>query len=130
MSGLNTDISPDRRGLPKGHWLFGPDTELQLSSESPQTVQVLVYLMSTVPRQQIRFESEAIVRVDEFDLPKTAQIAGRMLLFPRTFLLEVQLEQGQNPINVAFSGALLPTMQRPAALAAYLTRVRIKSVNQ
>ena len=93
-------------------------------------MQILVYMLSTVPEQQIRFESEAIARADEFDLPPSAHIAGRMFLFPRVFMLELRLEQGRNPIKVAFSGALEPTQQRPAPLAAYLTRVRIKTMGQ
>ena len=125
---LNTDINPDRRGLPKGRWLFGPSTELQLHSESEQTVQLLIYLFSTLPQQQVRFEGEAVVKTNEFQMSALAQVAGRMHLFPRAFMLELQLEQGKNPINVVFSSALQPTQRRTLPLAAYLTRVRIKTV--
>lgn len=126
---LKTDISEDRRGLPKGRWLYGPETQVELHSETAQTIQMLVYVMSTVPKQEIRFDSSAVTRIEEFYLAETANLAGRLLLFPRVFMLELRLEQGVNPIDLVFSGALLPTEQRPAKLAAFITRVRIKTMD-
>lgn len=122
---LDTEYVPERRSLPKGRWVKGPETVLRIQSGSRQEVTMQISLLGVLADQHLRFRGAAtrVQKVDRDMPPVTA--AGREL-YPAVYLLALDLQPGVNYLEMSFSNWLEPTAAGANPLAAYVVAIGMK----
>lgn len=122
---LDTDILPERRGLPKGRWAKGPDTILRIRADSRRKVTMQINLLGVEAGQVLRFRGAAS-HVQKLDRDLAPVQAGGRELYPAIYLLELDLQPGDNFLDMSFSAWLQSGGQGAYPLAAYLFAIGLK----
>jgi len=122
---LDSDYIPERRGLPKGRWVKGPRTVLQIQSASRQKVTMQINLLGVMADQELRFRGAA-TQVQKLDRDAPPLNAAGRELYPAIYLLALDLQPGANYLEMSFSNWLEPANEGANPLAAYLVDIGFK----
>lgn len=121
-------LSSVRRGLPKGRWLYGPETKVVFHAQRPVKVAVLLTMLGVAPDQRVGFVgSESRAKAVPVKEPMI-KLAGKKY-YPNAAVVELNLQQGPNELDIKFSkwGLLVSGKRQP--FAAYITGLTIKEIN-
>ena len=126
----DNELVPFRRGLPRGRWLFGPETKVTFQTDRSMKVAILVNLLETTSDQEVTFDGPGLQTKSLRSSTTLAELGGKKY-FPKSGILELQLKQGRNDLVIRFSKWGLPAEQRALRdlpYAALLTDMKIKEI--
>ena len=126
---LRTDVSPTRMGLPRGRWLVAPGTSFTVHADSPRHIAMLINLYALMPDQQITVSGPAIRHIKQPEVAKNLMKIGMWDLYPRSYILDMDLQAGDNQIRLEYSRWPEPLSEGGILLAAYLSAIKIKALN-
>jgi len=122
---LDTDDESSRRGMPRGRWLWGPQTTINVHSKNNRRVVMQVNMLGLLPDQRIAFQGAAS-KVQRVKIKNERfAIAGKDY-YPMSFIVYLDLKQGDNTLQIKYSSWTRPENEGAYPLAAYLTGVVIK----
>jgi|GEM_PF-2981241 len=122
---LKTDINPLRRGMPRGRWMVGPRTAINVHSAQDQHVVMLVSLLGLLPDQQIAFRG-AVAKVQQVKVKHESITVSGAVYYPKSFIVYMDLKTGDNALVIAYSKWKKPAQTGSSPLAAYLMGMKIK----
>ena len=125
---LDSDISPGRRGMPKGRWVMGPTAAFNIQSGKQQKIWVKINLLSEFPDQQLSLRGAAspLQKVNEDSV--TLEAGGRTL-YPGIYVVPLNLQPGTNRLELAFSKWSEPGGKDANPLAVYFTAIGLKQAD-
>ncbi|MGA9575372.1 MAG: hypothetical protein WBS20_15635 [Lysobacterales bacterium] len=118
----DSDISPERRGMPKGRWIGGPKAVLNIQSAKRQEIQMQINLLSLHQDMELSVRGAAS-QVQRVDTNATLLEAGGRSFYPGVYVVLLDLHAGSNPLELAFSEWDEPVRKGANPLAAYLTLI-------
>lgn len=122
---LDTDFSPDRRGMPKGRWTMGPKTTLDIMSTKPQVISLQLNLLGVLADQELDFRG-AVTRVQKPQIEAEPRNIGGKSLHPAAYVVSLDLKPGLNYLEIIYSSWEKPLTESANPLAAYLTSIVIR----
>lgn len=125
---LDSDISPDRRGMPKGRWVRGPKASFDIQSGTQQKVLVQINLLSEFPDQELKLRGAA-TPLQKVNADSDPLAAGGRSLYPAVYLVHLNLQPGANRLDMAFSKWSEPGSMGANPLAAYFTAIGLKQTD-
>jgi hypothetical protein len=126
---LRTDISEVRRGVPRGRWLPAPTTPFTVHSDRPQRVAMLFNVYALMPDQQITLSGSGIRNIKQPEVPLDEMNIGIWHLYPRSYIVDLDLHAGDNEMAFEFSKWPEPLSEGGVPLAALLSAIKIKPLN-
>jgi len=124
----NSDVSPDRRGMPRGRWAVGPRTVLDIQSRKRQRVLMQLNLLSVYQDQELRWQGAA-TQVKKVNTDSKPLEAGGKTLHAGVYLVLLDLQPGVNNLAVHFSKWSEPVIEGGNPLAAYVTAIGLKEAD-
>ena len=125
---LDSDISPDRRSMPKGRWVKGPRASFDIQSGTQQKVLVQISLLSEFPDQELKLRGAA-TPLQKVNADSDPLEAGGRSLYPGVYLVLLNLQPGANRLDMAFSKWSEPGSKGANPLAAYFTAIGLKQAD-
>ncbi len=120
----DSEFSADRRALPRGRWILGPETSLNIQSGKDQRVRMEISLLAIHPDQEIRFQGP-VSKSWKMETQASTLTAGGRLLTPSVFLVQLDLQSGNNELVISYSLWDKPVGKNAKPLAAYLTGIKV-----
>jgi len=124
-----TDFSPDRRGMPRGRWVRGPKTLLGIQSKTRQKVSLQINLLAVHPDQKIRFRGAAS-QVRKVNAKSTPMTAGGRTLYLAVYVVSLDLQPGNNSLELNYSIWDKAGGEGANPLAAYITAIGLGRQDQ
>ena len=124
----DSDISPGRRGMPKGRWVMGPTATFDIQSGKQQKVLVQINLLSEFQDQQLSLRGAASP-LQKVNADSVSLEAGGRTLYPGVYVVPLNLQPGANRLEMAFSRWSEPGSERANPLAAYFTAIGLKQAD-
>ena len=125
---LGTDINQSRRGLPRGRWLKGPTTTFNVHSDAQRRVKMLFNVYALMPDQRITISGSGVRNVKQPEVPVDQMNIGVWDLYPRSYIVEMELHAGDNALVFEFSKWPKP-VEGEYQLATYLSAIKIKPLH-
>ena len=125
---LDSDISPDRRGMPKGRWVRGPRAGFAIQSGQQQKVWLQINLLSAFPDQELRLRGAA-TPLQKVNTDANPLEAGGQLLYLGVYVILLDLQPGANRLEMAFSKWSEPSREAANPLAVYVTEIGLKEAD-
>jgi len=126
---LRMDLSPTRRGLPRGRWLVAPSTSFTVHADRPQHIKMLLNIYALMPDQKITISGPSLRHLEQPEVSKDLMQIGMWDLYPRSYILDLNLQAGDNQIQLQYSKWPEPLSEGGVSLAAYLSAIKIKPLN-
>ncbi len=111
---LITDISPRRRGLPRGRWVDGPESTLAIDAGVAGPAVLELKILRFAPTQKVRVNGHELTPVGT---RRPVYLAGHLLV-PTHYRIPIEIVKGRNLIRIAFSN-WLKSAPRPHAGYVY-----------
>lgn len=118
----DTDISADRRGLPRGRWVRGPKTLLSIQSKTQQKVSLQINMLAVHQDQKIRFRGAAN-EVRKVNTTPTSMTLGDKTLYLAVYIVLLDLQSGNNSLELNYSVWNKAATEGSNPLAAYITTI-------
>ena len=125
---LDTDLSPLRRGMPRGRWVYGPATRLDFRASMPARAWIEVEVLGLTPDQEIRFVGP-VRKVTVTASGQEEVLIGGLPFYLKRYVAEVEFQEGDNQISLQYSryrAAVRETERR----AGYLTLLSIRDAGE
>ncbi len=120
----NSDFSADRRGMPRGRWVYGPKTVFNIQSKIRQKVWLKISLLAVHPDQSVSFQG-AVSTTRKLDTQATPFNAGGRSLTPLVHAVLLDLQPGSNELELSYSLWETPESQNATPVAAYITAMTV-----
>ncbi len=120
----DTEFSAARRAMPRGRWVLGPKTSLNIQSKIQQKVWLKISLLAVHPDQEVSFQG-AILNTRRLDTQSAHLAAGDRLLTPSVYLVQTDLQAGSNGLDMHYSLWEMPVSEGAKTLAAYITAITV-----
>ena len=127
---LDTELRSDRRSMPRGRWSLGPKTTLNIQSERQQTVLMLINLLGVVPDQKLAFNGAGVTKAKRIKRDSTPLDAGGRTFYPKAFIVQMDLQSGDNMLEIAYSKWSQSTSKGALPVAAYMTSIKLKLIDE
>ncbi len=118
----DTDISADRRGAPRGRWVRGPKTLLNIQSRARQKVALQLNMLAVDQDQEITFRGGAY-QVRKLDTKPAPVTVGGRTLYLAVYIVLLDLQPGNNSLELNYSVWDKPASKGANPLAAYITTI-------
>ena len=125
---LDSDIIPDRRGMPKGRWVMGPRASFDVQSGKQQKVLMQINLLSEFPDQELSLRGAATPLQNVNQGSDSLETGGRSF-YPGVYIVLLDLQPGANRLDMAFSKWSEPGNRDANPLAAYFTAIGLKQAD-
>jgi len=122
---LKTDIDSVRRGMPRGRWMAGPRTAINVNSQQDRSVAILIDLLGLLPDQRIAFQG-AVSKVQRVRLKIESIAISQDVYYPQRYIVYMDLKSGDNALVIDYSKWRKPSRPGASALAGYLLGMKIK----
>lgn len=124
---LDTDITPGRRGMPKGRWTMGPQTKLDIMARKAQKISLQLNLLRVLADQDLNFRGP-VTHVQKLQMEAEPRDIGGRSLHPATYIVSLDLKPGLNYLEISYSSWEKPFTEGANPLAAYLTSIVMRDV--
>lgn len=121
---LDTDIDSLRRGMPRGRWMAGPRTTINVSSQQDRRVAILIDLLGLLPDQHIAFQG-AVTRVQQVKVKNETISISKDVYYPQRYIVYMNLKSGDNVLMISYS-KWRESRPGASALGGYLLGMKIK----
>jgi hypothetical protein len=120
----DSDFSANRKGMPRGRWTFGPKTVFNIQSKIRQKVWLKISLLAVHPDQKISFQG-VVSMARKLDTPAPPLTAGGRSLTPLDHVVLLDLQPGNNGLEVSYSLWETTGSESSNPVAAYITAMTV-----
>lgn len=122
---LDSDLMPQRRGMPRGRWGLGPATPFVIEARQATRARLSLLLLDTSPGQEVRIVGPGVDALAKGRVKtKLANIAGKRF-YPKRYLAKIFLQPGRNEFRIDYGDWAAGRGKPAGQAAAYLIHLDI-----